>query len=80
MLGGQITARGKANIAKAYVYLRDGEVYFLGAHINPLSTTSTHVFADPVRTRKLLLNRSEIAHLVGSVERKRCTIVPLELY
>jgi SsrA-binding protein len=71
---------GKANIAEAYVYLRDGEVYLLGAHINPLSTTSSHVFAEPVRTRKLLLNRSEIAHLIGAVERKGYTIVPLELY
>ncbi|MGA0085596.1 MAG: SsrA-binding protein SmpB [Gammaproteobacteria bacterium] len=71
---------GKANIAEAYVYLRDAEVYLLGAHINPLSTTSSHVHAEPVRTRKLLLNRSEIAHLVGAVERKGYTIVPLELY
>jgi SsrA-binding protein len=71
---------GKANIAEAYVYLRDGEVFVLGAHINPLNTTSTHIHADPVRTRKLLLNRSEIAHLVGAVERKGYTIVPLELY
>jgi SsrA-binding protein len=71
---------GKANITEAYVYLRDGEVYLLGAHITPLNTTSTHVHADPVRTRKLLLNAHEIAHLIGSVERKGYTIVPLELY
>lgn len=71
---------GKANITEAYVYLRDAEVYLLGAHITPLNTTSTHVQADPVRTRKLLLNSHEIAHLIGSVERKGYTIVPLELY
>ena len=71
---------GKANITEAYVYLRDEEVYLLGAHITPLNTTSTHVHADPVRTRKLLLNAHEIAHLIGSVERKGYTIVPLELY
>lgn len=71
---------GKAQITEAYVYLREGEVFLLGAHITPLKTTSTHVSADPTRTRKLLLNRSEIAHLVGSVERKGYTIVPLELY
>lgn len=71
---------GKANITEAYVYLRDQEVYLLGAHITPLNTTSTHVHADPVRTRKLLLNAHEIAHLIGSVERKGYTIVPLELY
>ncbi len=71
---------GKANITEAYVYLRDAEVYLLGAHITPLNTTSTHVHADPVRTRKLLLNHHEIAHLIGAVERKGYTIVPLELY
>ncbi len=71
---------GKAQITEAYVYLREGEVFLLGAHITPLKTTSTHVSADPTRTRKLLLNRSEIAHLVGAVERKGYTIVPLELY
>ena len=71
---------GKAQITEAYVYLREGEVFLLGAHITPLKTTSTHVSADPTRTRKLLLKRSEIAHLIGSVERKGYTIVPLELY
>lgn len=71
---------GKAQITEAHAFLRDGEAFVIGAHIAPLKTTSTHVHADPVRTRKLLLNRSEIAHLVGAVERKGYTIVPLELY
>jgi len=71
---------GKAQITESHVFVRDGEVFLIGAHINPLKTTSTHVSADPARTRKLLLNRSEIAHLVGAVERKGYTIVPLELY
>lgn len=71
---------GKAQITEAHAFLRDGEAFVIGAHIAPLNTTSTHVHADPVRTRKLLLNRSEIAHLVGAVERKGYTIVPLELY
>ena len=71
---------GKANITEAYVYLRGAVVDLLGAHITPLNTTSTHVHADPVRTRKLLLNHHEIAHLIGAVERKGYTIVPLELY
>jgi SsrA-binding protein len=62
------------------VYVRNGEAFITGAHINPLTTTSTHVIADPTRTRKLLLNKSEIAHLIGAVERKGYTIVPLELY
>lgn len=71
---------GKAQITEAYVFLRDGEAYLFGAHITPLKTSSTHVIADPTRTRKLLLNRRELAHLVGAVERKGYTLVPLELY
>jgi SsrA-binding protein len=60
--------------------VRNGEAFVTGAHINPLTTTSTHVIADPTRTRKLLLNKSEIAHLIGAVDRKGYTLVPLELY
>jgi SsrA-binding protein len=71
---------GKAQITEAYVFLRNGEVFLTGAHLTPLKTTSTHVIAEPTRTRKLLLNKREIAHLVGAVERKGYTIVPLELY
>jgi SsrA-binding protein len=71
---------GKAQITEAYVFVRNGEVFLTGAHLTPLKTTSTHVKADPVRTRKLLLNRREIAHLIGAVERKGYTLVPLELY
>jgi SsrA-binding protein len=71
---------GKAQIAESYVFLRDGEAFLLGAHVAPLNTASTHVTADPTRTRKLLLNRSELEHLVGAVERKGYTLVPLELY
>jgi SsrA-binding protein len=49
---------GKAQITEAYVLLKDGEAWLLGAHINPLITASTHVVADPTRTRKLLLHRA----------------------
>jgi SsrA-binding protein len=61
-------------------FLRDGEAFLFGAHITPLKTSSTHVVTDPTRTRKLLLNQRELAHLVGSVERKGYTLVPLEMY
>jgi len=71
---------GKAQITESHVFVRDGEVFWNGAHVNPLKTTSTHVIADPIRTRKLLMKHSEIAHLIGAVERKGYTIVPLELY
>jgi SsrA-binding protein len=71
---------GKAQITEAYVLLKDGEAWLLGAHVTPLRTASTHVVADPTRTRKLLLHRAEIDRLVGAVERRGYTLVPLKLY
>src|SRR5690606_7657543 len=66
--------------AESYVFVRNGEVFLHGAHFTPLVSASTHVVADPARTRKLLLNRAEIDRLVGAVERAGYTLVPLELY
>ena len=71
---------GRAQLKEAYVHLRNGEAFLVGAHISPLTSASTHVTADPTRARKLLLQRSEIDHLVGAVEREGYTLVPLELY
>ena len=70
---------GRAQLKEAYVYLRGGEAFLIGAHLSPLPTTSTHVTADPVRTRKLLLHHSELQRLIGAVERRGYTLVPLEL-
>jgi SsrA-binding protein len=71
---------GRAQLAEAYVYIKNGEVFLTGAHLSPLNSASTHVTAEPTRTRKLLLNRSEIDRLVGAVERAGYTLVPLELF
>ena len=71
---------GKAQVAEAYVYLKEGEAFLFGANITPLKTASTHLVPDPIRTRKLLLNKSELSRLVGSVERKGYTLVPLDLH
>lgn len=71
---------GRAQLKEAYVHLRGGEAFLIGAHLSPLPSTSSHVVADPVRTRKLLLNQSELNGLIGAVERKGYTLVPLELY
>ncbi len=71
---------GRAQLAEAYVYVRHNEAFLIGAHIAPLNTVSTHKLADPARTRKLLLNRRELDHLIGAVERRGYTLVPLELY
>jgi len=61
---------GRGRITEAYVIVKDGEAWLLGSHFAPLSTTSTHVIADPTRTRKLLMHRTELDRLVGAVERK----------
>jgi SsrA-binding protein len=71
---------GRAQLTESHVHIRKGEAFLLGAHFAPLNSASTHVITDPTRTRKLLLNRSELDRLVGSVERAGFTIVPLELY
>jgi SsrA-binding protein len=71
---------GRAQLTEAYVYLRDGEAWLLGAHITPLTTASTHVRADPTRTRKLLMHRQQIDRLIGAVERKGYALVPLDLH
>ena len=71
---------GRAQIAEAYVNLRKGEAWLVGAHFSPLTTTSTHVKADPTRARKLLLNRHELDRLTGAVERKGFALIPLNLH
>ena len=71
---------GRAQIKEAYVVLKQGEVFLIGAHISPLLSASTHVHPDPVRTRKLLLNAAEISKLIGKVERAGYTLVPLDLH
>ena len=71
---------GRAQIKEAYVVLKSGEVFLIGAHITPLLSASTHVHPDPVRTRKLLLNAAEIDKLIGKGERAGYTWVPLDLH
>jgi SsrA-binding protein len=71
---------GKIQLDQGYVILKDEEVWLIGAQIAPLNTASTHIHPDPQRTRKLLLHEREISKLIGSVERKGYTLVPLKLY
>lgn len=71
---------GRANIKESYVIVRDAEVFIFGMHITPLTSASTHVTADPTRTRKLLLRADEIRKLIGKVERAGYTLVPLDLH
>jgi SsrA-binding protein len=71
---------GRVQIKESYVIIRNGELYLFGAHISPLISASTHINPDPTRLRKLLLNSKEISHLIGSVDRKGYTLVPVALY
>ena len=71
---------GRANIKEAYVVMKGSEPFVIGMHISALPTASTHVKADPVRTRKLLLNAEEIRRLIGKVEQRGYTLVPLDMH
>ena len=71
---------GRANIKESYVIVHDGEVFIFGMHITPLTQASTHVKADPTRTRKLLLHAPQISKLIGKVERAGFTLMPLDLH
>lgn len=70
---------GRVQLKESYVVLKAGEAYLVGAHLSPLISTSSHVIADAVRTRKLLLHRHELNKLIGHVERKGYTLIPLSL-
>ena len=71
---------GRVQLKESYVVLKRAEAWLLGAHISPLLSASTHVNPDAVRAKKLLLNRRELNKLIGSVERKGYTIIPLSMY
>ena len=71
---------GHVQIKEAYVIVRDEEILLIGCHVTPLTAASTHVQADPVRTRKLLMHAEEIRKLIGKVERAGYTMVPLDLH
>ncbi len=71
---------GKVQLTDGYVVIRDGELYLIGCQINPLKTASTHINPDAVRTRKLLMHKDEIKRLIGKVEQKGYTLVPLNLH
>ena len=71
---------GRVQIKEAYVVLNHEEPFIIGMHVSALPTASTHVKPDPTRSRKLLLNAAEIAKLIGKVEQRGYTLVPLDLH
>ncbi|MCL4526136.1 MAG: SsrA-binding protein SmpB [Acidithiobacillus ferrooxidans] len=70
----------RLTLKDSYIIVKNAELWLLGAHISPLLTASTHINPDPTRTRKLLMHREQINRMIGSVERKGFTIVPLAMY
>src|SRR5437868_15475987 len=71
---------GKAQLTDGYVVVKDGELWVIGLQIDPLRTASTHVTTEASRTRKLLMHKDEIRRLIGKVEQKGYTLVPLHLH
>lgn len=70
----------RVQLKEAYVVIKNGEIFLIGAHISPLATASTHVHPDATRSRKLLLHAEEISKLIGKVERAGYTLVPLDMH
>jgi SsrA-binding protein len=71
---------GQVQLTDGYVVIRDGELYLIGCRINALRSASTHVNPEPDRTKKLLMHKEEIKRLVGKVEQRGFTLVPLDLH
>lgn len=70
---------GRANLKDSYARVDRGEVFLYNAHISPYDQ-GNRFNHDPLRTRKLLMNKSEIRKLIGRVQEKGLTLVPLRMY
>ena len=71
---------GRVQLKEAYVILKGAEPFVIGMHVSALPTASTHVNPDPTRSRKLLLGAEEIRKLIGKVEQRGYTLVPINLH
>ena len=71
---------GQVQLTDGYVVIRDGELHLIGCRINALRSASTHVHPEADRTKKLLMRKEEIRRLIGKVEQKGFTLVPLDLH
>ncbi|NJK59739.1 MAG: SsrA-binding protein SmpB [Oscillatoriales cyanobacterium SM2_1_8] len=82
LLGTEVKSirRGQANLRDAYAIVRNGEIFLLNMYVAPHHTTSNVFNHEPTRTRRLLLHRQEIRKLIGKVEQKGLTLVPLKMY
>ncbi len=71
---------GKAQLTDSHIFIRNGEAWLLNANITPLTSTCTHIIAEPTRQRKLLLHKKEIAKLNSKINQSGHTCVALALY
>jgi len=71
---------GQVQLTDGYVVIRDGELFMIGCRINALRSASTHVHPEADRTKKLLMHKDEIRRLIGKVEQRGYTLVPLNLH
>jgi len=71
---------GRVQLGDGYVVIRKGALWLVGAHISPLPTVSTHFVPDPTRSRKLLMHAEEIQRLIGKVEQRGYTLIPLDMH
>ena len=71
---------GRTQLVDSHIIAKNGELFLLGTNITPLKTVSTHFEPDATRTRKLLLHKAQIHKLIGSVDRKGYTLIPLLIY
>jgi len=71
---------GKANLRDGYALVRNGELWLINVHISPWRSASAYFNHEPRRTRKLLMHKQEIRKLIGKVEEKGLTLVPLKMY
>ncbi|MGC9504236.1 SsrA-binding protein SmpB [Baaleninema sp.] len=72
--------QGRINLRDGYALIRNNEAWLFNVHISPYNTASQYFNHDPRRTRKLLLHRDQIRRLIGKVEEKGLTLVPLKVY
>lgn len=70
----------KVNLSNSYVIFHDGEAYLFGAHVTPLGIVASYVICDPMRNRKLLLNKHELQSLMNRVNQEGYTILALSMY
>lgn len=82
LLGWEVKAlrAKKANLTDGYVVIQKGQAWLTACNISALPTTSTHFKPEPMRARRLLLHREELNKLIGAVERKGYTLVPMKIY